>query len=59
MSDVEDPITKIRFDLAKREQLRTAYDAAVKSGADHFTFEQMTFVVHYAKYVLQYLDARL
>jgi hypothetical protein len=45
----------IMFDKPKAQRLQKAYDAAVKAGADQFTFEGNEFVTNYAKYLLEYL----
>jgi hypothetical protein len=46
----------VNFDVAKRENLRTAYDTAVEQNKESFTFDGREYLTAYAKYVLQYLD---
>ncbi len=53
----------ITFTPEVRDQLRVAYDKAVKEGVDTFDFEcdgvEVELVVDYAKYLLEFLDMRL
>lgn len=48
-----------RFDRARRDRLRKAYDAAVAAKQEQFNFEGNDLLVAYAKYLLEYLDSRL
>lgn len=48
--------TTINFTRQKKEALRHAYNAAVKSGSETFMFEGHEIVVGYAKYLLMFLD---
>lgn len=45
----------ISFDASKALRLRQAYNEARAQGAEVFTFEGHTFLVAYAKYLLEYL----
>jgi hypothetical protein len=49
----------VNFDRAKLERLKTARDAAILHGHTAFTFEGACWLVDYAKYVIEYLEARL
>jgi len=49
----------VEFSREKTENLRTAYDEAVRTGAEVFEFEGLQLVTGYAKYLLEYLDGRL
>lgn len=46
----------MEFDIATRERLRKAYQAAVDAKQEVFTFEGHDLVTAYAKYLLEYLD---
>jgi hypothetical protein len=46
------------LDLPKTKRLRKAYNAAVASGAEQFTFEGHEVLTRYAKYMLEYLDGK-
>ena len=49
----------VQFSREKTENLRTAYDEAVRTGAEVFEVEGLQLVTGYAKYLLEYLDGRL
>ena len=49
----------INFDRPKLERLKAARDAALLSGKTAFQFENGTWLVEYAKVVIEYLEARL
>jgi hypothetical protein len=51
----EDVIT---FDRTKTKKLRKEYEKAVAEDKTVFVFEGHTYISLYAKYLLQYLDAR-
>lgn len=57
MSDVHDP--RLAWTRPMLTRFRTAYQAARATQADTFEFEGHAFVVGYAKYLIEYLDARL
>jgi hypothetical protein len=44
------------FDTKKREDLRKAYNKAVKYKKKKFKFDGADFVTDYAKYMLDHLD---
>jgi hypothetical protein len=48
----------VEFDREKTERLREAYIAAVESDAEQFTFDGHEFLTRYAKYMLEFLDAK-
>lgn len=41
------------------ERYKKAYSEAVVHGDDNFDFDSHTYYVGYAKYLIEYLDARL
>ena len=52
-------MSQIIWTAPMRDRFRKAYNAAVEAREESFVFEDNTFVVAYAKYVLEYLDERL
>lgn len=52
-------MTTVQFTPEKLEQLKNAYRTAINKKADSFTFEGNEYLVSYAKYLIEYLDAEL
>ena len=52
------PTNHVRFDREKTEQLRTKYDAAIRTNKLVFDFEGNELLTAYAGYMLEYLDAK-
>ncbi len=52
-------LTFVDFNRPKLERLKAARDAALLAGHTAFTFEGACWLVDYAKYVIEYLEARL
>lgn len=64
MSDAIPPVAladlaDIKWTRPLLTRFRAAYQAARAVQAETFTFEGHAFVVGYAKYLIEYLDARL
>lgn len=51
--------TTVEFTPEKRDRLREAWSLAVKEGKDDFVFDGHTYLVSYARYLLEYLDSVL
>ena len=49
----------IRWTEEKLGQFQEAYDEAVKAEVKEFKFEGRTFLVSYAKYLIEYVKAEL
>jgi len=49
----------ITFDRAMLRRLQRAYAKAVEDNVEQFTFEGNEYVIGYAKYLIEYLAARL
>lgn len=48
----------VNFNSEKLSRFKMAYEAAVKTGAEVFTFECRDYVVGYAKYLIQHLEGQ-
>jgi capsular polysaccharide biosynthesis protein len=48
----------VGFDREKLERLRAARDAALLEGKTVFEFEGETYMIEYAKYLIEYLDTQ-
>lgn len=49
----------VEFDRAKLERFKAARDAAILDGLLTFVFEGELYLVTYAKYMIEYLEAKL
>ena len=53
------PTSRLRFDRAKTEKLRTEHAKALAANNRGFFFEGNELLTAYAGYMLEYLDAKL
>jgi len=58
---LQEPDTKgeIEFNRKMYNKLQKRYDTAVADNEEQFVFEGFEFLTNYAKYMLEFLDARL
>lgn len=49
---------QIIFDVTTFKKFQKVYNQAVKDNQEQFEFEDKTFLVSYAKYVIEYLNSR-
>lgn len=52
-------MNSISFDRQTLDQLKEAYDRAVKAGHETFVFKGNVMLVSYAKYLIEYLETKL
>lgn len=53
------PTESMTFTRPLLETFKREYEAAIKRGDYQFSFENHTFLIAYAKYMIEYLEPRL
>jgi hypothetical protein len=52
-------MTTVTWDKPMLEKFKKVYAKAVRSEAQEFSFQGQTYLVAYAKYMIEYLEVRL